>query len=103
MLKDILNDSKFNTFFSIMLGIGLICILRPVCSGSECTIDKPPSEKDFDKYVYKLGSNCYKFTTNITQCPKEGAIEAFQENIKEGYVGDIFLRRKSQIGPVQCE
>ena len=102
MLKDILNDNKFNVFFSFMLGIGIICIIRPMCSGSECNIERPPVDKDFHKFVYKMGDNkCFEFTHEIVKCPESGTIEAFQEcksdnKAKEEY-RDYFSRRKSII------
>lgn len=78
-LATLLQDEKFNLFFSFILGIGIICILRPICSGSECNINKPPVEKDFDQYVYRMAAGkCYQFTSEITECPSNGAIEAFQ-------------------------
>jgi len=81
-LPEILKDTRFNTFFSFVLGIGLICILRPQCSGTDCNVNKAPAEKDFDKYVYRMGSNaCYEFKTEIIKCPPSGAIEAFQQNM----------------------
>lgn len=80
-LPEILKDTRFNTFFSFMLGIGLICILRPQCSGPDCNVNKAPAEKDFDKYVYRMGNNsCYEFKTEIVKCPSSGAVEAFQQN-----------------------
>lgn len=80
-LPEILKDTRFNTFFSFVLGIGIICILRPMCSGPDCNINKPPAEKDFDKYVYRMGSNsCYEFKTEIMKCPPSGAVEAFEQN-----------------------
>lgn len=80
-LPEILKDTRFNTFFSFVLGIGLICILRPMCSGSECNINKAPAEKDFDKYIYRMGnSSCYEFKSDIVKCPSSGAVEAFQQN-----------------------
>jgi hypothetical protein len=80
-LPEILKDTRFNTFFSFVLGIGIICILRPMCSGPDCNINKPPAEKDFDKFVYRMGSNsCYEFKTEIMKCPPSGAIEAFEQH-----------------------
>jgi len=76
-LEKLLHDDNFNIFFSVMLGIGIICIFRPMCKGSECNLSKPPSEKDFDKYVYRLGGNCYQFASETITCPASGAIEAF--------------------------
>jgi hypothetical protein len=78
-LLNILHDHKFNTFFSFILGIGIICLFRPICTGDECNVNKAPAEKDFDKYVYRMGGKCYAFKTEITACPPSGAIEAFQE------------------------
>lgn len=110
MLLKILNDTRFNIFFSFMLGVGIICILKPVCSSKDCSIEKPPISKDFDKYVYKLSSKCYEFKPDIIQCPASGAIEAFREQSinnntntdkkEEGY-RDAFARRKTII--TRCE
>ena len=79
-LLNFLKDERFSVFFSFVLGVGLICILRPICSGSECNVEKPPSEKDFDKYVYRMGGGqCYEFKSEIIKCPDSGTIEAFRE------------------------
>lgn len=87
-ITSLLQDEKFNYIFSFLLGIGLMCIMRPMCSGKECASWKPPLEKDFDKYVYRLAEKCYEFKTNVITCPASGAIEAFQ---------DDFSRRPSRM------
>jgi hypothetical protein len=99
----LLHDERFNVFFSFILGIGIICILRPVCVGAECEVSKPPSEKDFDKYVYRLGAKCYEFKTNITECPASGTIEAFREcsPSRKELFRDQFMRRDTPIQ--QCD
>jgi hypothetical protein len=74
-----LNDKRFDVFFSIMLGIGIVALFRPICSGSECNITKPPTEQDFDKHVYRMGGKCHEFKTDIVECPASGSIEAFRE------------------------
>jgi len=80
-IVDLLNDKRFNMFFSFIVGIGLICMIRPLCVGSDCNVNKAPAEKDFDKYVYRMsGGKCYEFKTEIVSCPSSGAIEAFREN-----------------------
>lgn len=79
-ISKLLNDSKFNVFFSFILGIGIVCIFRPICSGSECNIEKPPVETDFDKFVYRMGGGkCYEYKSEIVKCPSSGTIEAFRE------------------------
>ena len=99
----LLRDERFNIFFSFILGIGIICIIRPVCTGSECEVNKPPSEKDFDKHVYRLGAKCYEFKTNVTECPASGTIEAFREcsSSKKETFRDQFVRRDTPIQ--QCD
>lgn len=81
MLLKMLNDNKFNVFFSFMLGLGIVCIFRPMCAGKECQLEKPPISKEFDKYVYRMGSKCIEFKPEIMECPVSGAIEAFREKI----------------------
>jgi hypothetical protein len=79
-LLKLLHDDKFNVFFSLMLGIGIICIIRPICTGSECVVKKAPSEKDFDQFVYRVGGDkCYSFKTETVECPSSGVIESFRE------------------------
>jgi len=100
-LMNIIHDARFNTFFSFVVGIGLICILRPMCSGPDCVINKPPTEADFDKHVYRMGGGkCYEFKTEIVNCPASGAIEAFKEcsSSSSGLVSqDQFRRRGTPI------
>jgi hypothetical protein len=104
-LLNFLNDERFNVFFSFVLGVGLICILRPLCSGSECDIEKPPLDKDFDKYVYKMGGGkCYEFKSEVVECPVSGTIEAFREcsfSAKYEPFRDQFSRRNTPI--MRCE
>jgi hypothetical protein len=96
---ELLQDKKFNLLFSFILGVGIICILRPVCSGSDCNITKAPSEKDFDKYVYRMGSGtCYEFKTEIVTCPASGSIEAFRDDPYH----DQFVRRTTPIPQCGC-
>ena len=88
-LPEILKDTRFNTFFSFVLGIGIICMLRPMCSGAECNVNKPPAETDFDKYVYRMGGgSCYEFKTEIVKCPPSGAVEAFQQKSSNNMMED---------------
>jgi hypothetical protein len=103
---NLLHDERFNVFFSVMLGIGIICILRPMCKGSECNVMKAPSDKDFDKFAYRMGGGkCYEFKSQIVECPSSGTIEAFREcqlnrNNTE-FFRDQFSRRISPIN--RCE
>lgn len=92
-----INDDRFNVFFSIMFGIGLVAIFRPICSGTDCNISKAPTESDFDKHVYRMGNaKCYEFKTELIDCPSSGTVEAFEE-YKMNYTRDNFSRRCSPI------
>ena len=100
-----LNDDRFNMFFSFVLGIGLVCMFKPLCSGSDCNVTKAPAEKDFDKYVYRMGGGkCFEFKSEIVNCPVSGTIEAFREcPLRNGNVSsnesfsDQFSRRDTPI------
>jgi hypothetical protein len=99
-LEKILYDEKFNVFFSFILGIGIICLVRPICTGTECNVDKAPAEKDFDKFVYRMsGGKCYEFKTDLVKCPVSGAIEAFMQcpSHKQSYINPRFAHRHSPI------
>lgn len=80
-LLKVLNDDRFNTIFSILLGIGIICVIKPTCSGSNCVVNKPPVSSDFDKYVYRMGKKCYEFTPEIIDCSQQTGekVEAFKQ------------------------
>jgi hypothetical protein len=104
-IPDLLNDKRFNIFFSFVVGIGLVCVFRPMCTGNDCNINKAPTDKDFEKYVYKLGGGkCYEFKSEVVECPSSGTIEAFREcsanKTKEPFQ-DQFSRRDTPIK--RCE
>lgn len=102
---DLLNDKRFNIFFSFIVGLGIVCMFKPSCSDSSCSVIKPPQDKDFDKYVYKMGGGkCYEFKSELVDCPSSGTIEAFKEcNSKttNEYFNDQFSRRSTVIQ--RCE
>lgn len=77
MLTDLLKSQLFNVIFSFALGIGIIAILRPVCSGDSCKVLKAPAPTDWNGFVYRMGSKCYEYKSVITECPKDGFVESF--------------------------
>jgi hypothetical protein len=102
-LLNFLKDERFSVFFSFVLGVGLICVFRPICSGSECNVEKPPAEQDFDNYVYRMsGGKCFEFKSEIVECPSSGTIEAFREcTTNTETFRDDFSRRNTPIK--RCE
>lgn len=92
-LLRLLKDEKFHIFFSFMIGLGIVCMMRPMCSGAECQVEKAPDHKDFNHYVYRMsGGKCYEFSSKIVDCPISGAVETFR---------DQFSRRGTPIP--QCD
>ena len=79
MLTDLLKSKMFNVIFSIVLGIGLVCLFRPQCKGDNCTQVKAPPLQEWDKSTYRMGSKCYTYTSEIVDCAgREKFVEAFR-------------------------
>jgi hypothetical protein len=81
MLGDLMKSEWFHFMFSLLVGIGIVAILRPTCSGDKCSVTKAPPPADWNGYVYQMGAKCYEFKTGVVDCPKAGggsaAIESF--------------------------
>jgi hypothetical protein len=78
MISDILKSKQFNVVFSVLLGLGLAAILRPVCKGDQCLVLKAPPVHEVETATYQLGSRCFQFKVESRECPKGGTvIEAF--------------------------
>jgi hypothetical protein len=74
----IFNRPGFNTAFSFIIGFGILCIIRPLCKGKECMIEKAPDRKEFESSIYKIKDKCYKFSSEMTDCPATNVIEPFR-------------------------
>jgi len=77
MLSQILKSETFSYLFSILLGLAIAAILRPVCTSSECLGYKQPPPKEIESSTYKLKDKCYKFVSEDVDCPEKGVIEPF--------------------------
>lgn len=60
-----------------------MCLARPLCKGRECVIEKAPKRKEFESAVYKIDGKCYKFTSEMRQCPTKDVIEPFRVTYRE--------------------
>lgn len=78
MIIDAIKSPVFGHIVSLMLGITVVVLAYPMCRGKDCMIVKAPPIHEVANTVYHIGSKCYKFETVQLDCPKEGAIEAFQ-------------------------
>lgn len=75
---DILKDKRFDVIFSILMGVFLVLLARPICKGEACFNYKAPSVKDITSHAYKIGDVCYKFVPKDVKCPVTGVIEPFE-------------------------
>ena len=78
-MYEILKTEKFAILFSFIIGFGLVAILIPVCKGDECFVQKAPSVDEMKNSTFKLGSKCYQFKPEASECPVNGVIEAFEQ------------------------
>ena len=72
-----LKSETFNVIGSFIIGMGIIAVLKPVCKGTECIIQKAPSVSEVVGSTYQIGSKCYQFKTTQIDCPERGIIEPF--------------------------
>ena len=63
---------------SFFIGFGLAAIFRPVCTGSDCIVINGPPVRDVVNKVYQMGAKCVEFTTEVTECPKEGVVKTVE-------------------------
>jgi hypothetical protein len=75
---EIMKTENFNIFFSFVLGLGIVAMLRPICKGNACAINKAPPVKDWDGAVYRLGADCYEYKAVPVQCPPEGSQDIYE-------------------------
>lgn len=78
-IREIMNRPSFNIMFSILLGIGIIAIIRPMCKGTDCVVAKPPPSKEWDSAVYRIGKDCFQFDLITTKCTGKDEIESFND------------------------
>jgi len=74
---EFLKSEGFKIVGSAILGIGFMAVLKPVCKGSNCTVQKAPSVEEVTRSTYHLSGKCYQFKTTLIECPKSGIIEPF--------------------------
>jgi hypothetical protein len=75
---EFIKTEMYNTVFSIIIGIGLVAVLKPGCRDTACSIKKAPPVDEVTKKTYQIGDKCYKFKTSNIECPSKGVIEPFE-------------------------
>lgn len=67
-VSKILNDDLGAILISVILGLGLAAMLRASCHGDSCIIIKSPPQDQIEKYVYRIDSQCYKYSPYAVGC-----------------------------------
>lgn len=78
MIASIFKDKRFDLFFSIMMGLFLATLLRPMCKDGNCFGYKAPPVKELTENYYKIKEKCYRFHPVELDCPTNGVIEPFR-------------------------
>jgi len=67
-------------FVSFFIGFGIAAMFRPICQGADCIVVHGPPVRDVIDKVYQMGEKCVEFTTEVTECPKNGSdvVKTFQ-------------------------
>jgi hypothetical protein len=74
---EFLKSKNFHYLFSFLIGFGVVAILRPICDGNECIVEKAPPLSEVNSSTYQLGSKCYQFRSSAIECPRSGIVESF--------------------------
>lgn len=77
--RALFKDKKFNIVFSVILGLFIASLFKPVCRGTSCYNYRPPPVAEIESTVYNIGDKCYKFKTRDVACPMYGAVEAYED------------------------
>jgi hypothetical protein len=81
---DFLKTKSFDMVFSFLLGLSCMTLLKPICQGKDCQLQKAPSVDEVKSSTYQIGSKCYQFAVQHLSdgCPNEGVIEPFERFIR---------------------
>jgi hypothetical protein len=69
MLSDVFKLKGFDTFFSILLGLFVATLFRPMCKGGDCFGFKTPAYETVSGKYFKIKDQCYQFHQKTIDCP----------------------------------
>lgn len=64
---EFLRTKNFHVFFSFLLGIFVILLVRPICKDEACIEHINPEIKEIESSTYQIGSKCYQFKTSSVE------------------------------------
>jgi len=67
-LQRVAHSQYGGALISVLLGLGIACLFRKVCKGSNCIKFTSPSVKELDGQVYRHGETCHTFTAVTKNC-----------------------------------
>jgi hypothetical protein len=78
---EFLKSERFNQFFSFIIGLAIMSILKGKCE-KDCTIMKAPPLEEVTHSTYQLGTTCYQFKSETVDCSSAEAGAAIIESFK---------------------
>lgn len=70
MLSKIVDTSAGSVIVSVIIGLGLASFFRKVCKDGRCVVIKGPDVNEIREKVYKIETECYKYTPVMTECKR---------------------------------
>ena len=77
---EFIKTESYSIIFSVVIGIGIVAVLKPGCRDNGCAIKKAPPVDEVAKTTYQIGAKCYQFKAENIECPSKGVIEPFETN-----------------------
>lgn len=61
---------------SILFGLALAFMFQRVCKDKKCVVIEPPPMEELNKYVYRIGQDCYRYVPRVVACapPEQTAL-----------------------------
>ena len=68
MIIDIMKTNKGRIIVSIILALGLACMLRITCKDANMIIIKGPPIESVENKIFSFDNKCYSYKTVATSC-----------------------------------
>ena len=65
---EFIKSKNYQIFFSFLLGLFIVLIVRPSCKDESCIKHMNPSSEEISKSTYNIGSKCYQFKYTSMGC-----------------------------------
>jgi hypothetical protein len=65
---EFIRSKNYQIFFSFLLGLFIVLVVRPSCKNESCIKHINPSSQDISASTYQLGSKCYQFKYESVAC-----------------------------------